>query len=85
MFLPRNRLRLGSFDAGTIGKNMGVPADNLVHDGADNIVEIEEVLLLRHLRMEDDLEQEIAEFVLQRRPVFILDRACDFVSFFDLV
>jgi hypothetical protein len=36
---------------------------------------------LGHLRVEDDLQQQIAELVLQRRVILVFDRRGDFVGF----
>ena len=52
---------------------------------ADNIAEVEQLFLFGHARVEHDLEQQIAQLVLQRRPVLILDRAGHFIGFFDRI
>ena len=44
---------------------MRVPADHLGGDGLDDAAEVECALLLRHLRVEHDLQQQVAELVAQ--------------------
>ena len=85
MFFPGDGLRLGAVDAGRTPENMRMPADHLVHDCADNIAEIEQIPLFRHARMEHDLEEKIAQLVLQRGPVRVLDGARDFIGLLDRV
>ena len=48
-----------------IAEHMRMPPDHLRGDGVDDTAEIEGALLLGHLRMENDLQQKIAEFVAQ--------------------
>ena len=62
---------------------MRVSADHLARDGIDHVGEAEQRLLGRHLRMIDDLEQEIAELVLERVEVLARDRVGDLVSLLD--
>ena len=81
VLLPRNSLCLGGLHFRPGPKDMRVAAEHLLVDGGDNIGEIEELFLLRHARMEHDLEEKVAQLVLQLRPVLVLDRAGDFVSF----
>ena len=64
---------------------MGVAADHLGRDRRDDIAESEQPAFLGHARVEHDLEQQIAELVLQRRPVLVLDRARDLIGFLDRV
>lgn len=52
---------------------MGVSADHLVADGVDDLSEAEASTLLRHLCVEDDLEQEIAKFLAQFFHIVFLD------------
>ena len=62
---------------------MRVPADHLACDGIDHVGEAEQRLLRRHLRVVDDLEQEIAELILEPADVLARDRVGDLVSFLD--
>jgi len=50
---------------------------------AADVLEPERAGLARHLRMVDDLQQEIAEFLLERRHVVALDGVGDLVGFLD--
>ena len=84
VFLPGDGLRGRVLDH-RLTENMRVAGDHLGGDCGDNIVEIEELALLRDARVIDDLEQEIAELFLQPGPVLVLDRAGDLVGFLDRV
>ena len=44
-------------------EDMGMAADHFLGDRLDNAAEIEQVAFLRHASVENDLEQEIAQFV----------------------
>jgi hypothetical protein len=54
-------------------------------DGVGDVGEIEQPLLLRHLRMEHHLQQQVAQFVAQIGPVAAVDRVGDFVGFLDRI
>ena len=58
-------------------------ANHLLGDAARDRVEVEAAVLARHLRVEDDLEQQVAEFVAERRPVVLTDRLGHLVGFLD--
>ena len=62
---------------------MRVAADHLLGNGFDYIVEVEVTGLLRHLRIENDLKHQIAEFVLQFRHIPLRNRLCNLIGFFD--
>jgi len=62
---------------------MGVAVDQFVRDRAGNIVEGKIVLLLGHARMEDHLQQQVAELVAQRGHVAAIYGVGDLVGFFD--
>ena len=62
---------------------MGMAADQLGGDRLDDVAEIEQARLLRHPGVEDDLQQEVAEFVAQIFGVAALDRVGDFVGLFE--
>ena len=49
-------------------KHMRMAADHLVADRRHHVAEVERVLLLRHARVEDHLQQQVAEFVASGRP-----------------
>ena len=46
-------------------RTLRMPADHLVADGCDDVAEIEGTQLLRHARVEHDLQQQVTEFVAQ--------------------
>ena len=64
---------------------MGVPTDHLAGDRIDHIAKAEAVDLRRHLRVVNDLEQQVAKLVLQSVQVIARDRIGDLVRFLDRV
>ncbi len=68
---------------GAVAEHMGVAADQLVGDGAGDVVEGESVGFLGHAGMEDHLQQQIAKLVAQRGHVPPVDRVGDLVGLFD--
>ena len=62
-----------------------MPAHHLPRDAVDDIGEVEAPFLRRHLRVINDLEQEVSELFLQRLAIVARDRVGDLVSFFDRV
>ena len=48
-----------------VGKDMRMAAHQLGGDGLDHVAEIEGALFLGHAGVERDLEQEVAQFVLE--------------------
>ena len=63
------------------GEDVGMAANHLLGDAARDRVEVETAVLARHLRVEDDLEEQVAEFVAERRPVVLTDRLGHLVGF----
>ena len=78
-------LRIGGPGVGGpgVGEHVRVPAHHLVGDRGDNVVEAEGALLGRHLGVEHDLQQQVAQFVLQPVQVVAVDRVGDLVGLFD--
>ena len=68
-----------------IAEDMRMAALHLVADAADHVVEREMAGFLGHLRMEHDLELEIAELVGQRVHVVARDGVGDLIGFLDRV
>ena len=66
-----------------VGEHVRMPAHHLVGDRGDNVVEAEGALLGGHLRVEDDLQQQVAQFILQPVQVVAVDRVGDLVGLFD--
>src|SRR5262249_25047946 len=66
-------------------EDMRMPANHLVADCLRDVLEGELAALLSHARMEHNLEQEIAELVLEGRRVVELSRFGDLVGFLDRV
>ena len=62
---------------------MGVAADHFVADALDHIVEGEAACFAGHLGVEDDLQQQVAEFFFQVGHVVMGDGVGDFVGFLD--
>ena len=62
-----------------------MPADQLCRDRLDHVAECKALFLIRHLRVEDDLQEEIAQLVLQVIEIAALDRVGNLVGFLDRV
>src|SRR5262249_54948758 len=61
----------------------GAAADHLLGQRCRDLVEVEGTLLLGHAGMEHDLEEQVAELLLERRHVLALDRVGDLVGLLD--
>ena len=68
-----------------IAEDMRVAALQLVADAVEHVVEREMAGFLGHLRVEHDLELEVAELVGQRVHVVAGDRVGDLIGFLDRV
>ena len=79
LVLRRHRRDLGGTEY------VRVAAQHLVRDRRGDVGESKQPGFLGHASMEDDLEQKVTEFVLQRRRVAARDRVGDLVGFFDCV
>jgi len=64
---------------------MRMPASELVRDRSDHVVEIETPGFLRHVRVEHDLEQQVAQFTTQFIPIMIVDGFQNLVRLFQRV
>ena len=62
-----------------------MPPDHLGGDGIDHVGEGEASVFLGHARVIDDLQQEIAELILQRVEIVPRDGIGDLVGFLDSV
>ena len=60
-------------------------ADHLVADRGNHVAECEAALFFRHPRVEDHLQQQVAEFILQRMQVIAIDGIDDFIRLLDRV
>src|SRR3546814_10441541 len=70
---------------GTVAEDVRVAALHLVADRGRDIGEVEQAGFLGHAGMEDDLEEQIAEFVLEIGHVTACDRVGDLIGFLDRV
>jgi hypothetical protein len=68
-----------------VAEDMRMAALHLVGDAIENILKREQAGFLGHLRVEDDLELQIAEFVGKRVHVVARNRVGDFVGFLDRI
>ena len=68
-----------------VAEDMRVAADQLVVIASTTSPKAKRAFLLRHLRVEDDLQQEVAELILQVVEIAALDRVGDLVGFLDRV
>ena len=66
-------------------EHMRMPPDHLRGDGIDDVGEGEASVLLGHARVIDDLQEEIAELVLQPVEIVPRDRVGDLVGLLDRV
>ena len=62
--LPQSH-RFRGIAHGAVAKDMRVPADQFLRQGAGDVREFEVALFLRDLRLKDDMEQKIAQFLEQ--------------------
>src|ERR1700722_10951637 len=81
--LTPERLDLVGRKIARVPENMGMPTDQLGGDRLDHVAEFEAALVSRHTGVEDDLQQEIAEFVAQICEIAALDRVGDFIGFLE--
>ena len=79
---PRGGLRRG-VTRGGIAEHVRMAADHLVGDRPGHVGEREQPGFLGHAGVVDDLEQQVAEFVGQRREVVARDRVGDLIGFLD--
>ena len=68
-----------------VAEDVRVAADHLGGDALGHRLEIEAAGLLRHLRVVDDLQQQVAELALELRHVAAPDRIGDLVGLLDRV
>ncbi len=71
--------------AANLAEHMGMPVLELVGDASGHCIEIVATLFGRELRMEHDLEQQIAEFIAQRRVGSGFDRTHYLVGFLERI
>ena len=68
---------------GVAAEDVRVAADHFLRDGVHHIGEGEGAVLLGHARVIDNLKQQIAQLVLERAHVALLDGVGDLVGFLD--
>ena len=85
MIFPGDGLRVRVGHGCAVAEDMRMARDHLGRDGLHDIAEREQAGFLGHARVIDDLEQQVAQFVLQARPVLVLDGAGDLIGFLDRV
>jgi hypothetical protein len=84
LLFPGQRLGTGA-GHGAIGEHMGMPADHLVVERPNNVVEAIEPALARHLGVEHDLKHQVAQLALEFVHLAALDGIGDFIGFLDRV
>ena len=62
---------------------MGMPADHLRRNRVHHIAKREPIILGGHLRVIDDLQEQVAELVLQAVEILTRNRVSNLVSFLD--
>ncbi|CAM5557741.1 hypothetical protein SCALM49S_00529 [Streptomyces californicus] len=72
---------------GRVAEDVRVAVDQLLDEAARDVVHVKRLLgiLLRDARVEDDLEQDVAQLLAQFVPVAVLDRLDQFVRLLDRV
>ncbi len=80
--LPALGLGVG-IDHRTVPEHMGMAPDQLVGDRPGNLVEVERPDLARQAGVKDNLEQQVAQFVLQVIHIVALDRIGHLVCLLD--
>ena len=85
-FFNFQRLPVAQDFGGSIGfhiaENMGMAVDQLRGQAIQNVIDGEGAVILRHLGVEKNLKQQVAEFAGKFVPVAIVDGFQDFVGFF---
>ena len=79
---PREGLALDVATIG-VGEDVGMAADHLLGDMAGDGLEIEGVAFFCEPRVKDDLEQQVAQLVLEGVEVVLRDGVGDLVGFLD--
>jgi hypothetical protein len=81
-FLPllQNRLGIG---CGFVAEDMRVPPDHFFANRRNDLLERESTALASHLRVHDDMEQQVAEFLTEVRIIGPLDGIDHLVAFLD--
>src|SRR6185312_9391468 len=68
-----------------VAEHVRVPPDELVHESRRHVVHVPHARIGGDLRVEDDLQQDVAEFVADRVPVAGVDGGDDFVRLLEQV
>ena len=82
---PHSALTSSRRQVARVAEHMRMAADHLARDRLDDAAEVEAPFLLRHPRMKDHLQQQVAEFVAQVAEIAALDRVGDLVGLLDRV
>ena len=77
--LPRHRVRRVG---GGVPEDVRVPANHLLRDGGDHVGDVELPVFGGDLRVEQDLQEKVPEFLAQRIRVPAADRVDHFVRLF---
>ena len=82
---PVPRLLVDGFVPVFVAKHMRMPRDHLVGHSAHDVLKVKMPRLLRHLRMEHGLKQQIAQFTFELLPGAPVDGVGNFIGFLDRV
>ncbi len=83
--LAPERLDACRREVARVAEHVRMAADQLARDALDDVAEIERAGLLGHPGMEHDLEQKVAELVLEVEKIAARDRVGDLIGFLDRV
>src|SRR3546814_15750693 len=70
---------------GPFAKDMGVAADHFFGDAVDDVLQGEMASLFRHAAMEGHLQQQVAQFVAQRRHIVALYGLGNLIGFLNRI
>src|SRR3989304_2009341 len=76
-------LDLAGLELAGVAENVRMPANELFSKRLDDVAEIESAFLFGHARVEHDLEQEVAELVLEVVAVAARNRVGNLIGFLD--
>ena len=83
--LAPERLDACRREVARVAEHVRMAADQLGRDALDDVAEIERAGLLGHPGVEHDLEQQVAELVLEVEKIAARDRVGDLIGFLDRV
>src|SRR6185437_16704188 len=78
---PSQGLCLGRLDAASAAEHMRMPSQHLLANRRHDVLKREQLTFLGHPSMENDLKEQVAQFVFQGNPIAVLDGSSDLIGF----